>query len=285
MDGSEDGSGDQFAAALSRSWILTLRPTVWQTAVTVFEDTMDKNINTLSKKALVVASVLCVAGLAPSSAAGKVVYRSLPLLAVIDHEVLKADGGGLPRSQGIGAKVVERPEKAGTEVGKVLCGFGGPAGLQGTQLDWYQQGTLAVGAPDVDKTHPADYSQQRVREGIKYITIAKIASDPKSKAEAHANAVGLFTEAIQVEEGRGVCFAHAYMNRGIAYALQDKPRLGLRDLNKAVECDPESALIRYNLAAVHALGGARDLSLEALDAALQRGFTDCDALSVCPRRC
>lgn len=125
---------------------------------------------------------------------------------------------------------------------------------------------------------PGEDATQHVRQGLTYISLAKGARGAQEKRENYRNAEASFTAAIDAGNQQGACYANAYMNRGLVHALQDKPSLALRDLNKAVECDPEDATIRYNLGVVHSLSGDKDLSLEALDAALTRGFSDCDAL-------
>lgn len=129
---------------------------------------------------------------------------------------------------------------------------------------------------------PSPEAVQQVRQGLTYISLGKIAKQRREKGENYANAVGSFTKAIDTESKRESCYANAYMNRGLVYALQRKPHLALRDLLKAAECDPKNPTIAYNLAAVHSLSDDKDLAIEALDKALELGFSDCDALRADP---
>lgn len=81
---------------------------------------------------------------------------------------------------------------------------------------------------------PLPEAVQHVRQGLTYIFLAKGARGVQEKRENYRNAETRFTAAIDSEAKRPACYASAYMNRGLVYALQDKPSLALRDLNRAV---------------------------------------------------
>jgi tetratricopeptide (TPR) repeat protein len=180
------------------------------------------------------------------------------------------------RQKGVELKVIENPARVSAELGRTLCSIDVSSTEAPRFVVWYKP---AGPHPQPGrKNGPLPESVQHVRQGLTYISLAKGARGAQEKKENYRNAEDSFSAAIDSEEQRGGCYAKAYMNRGLVYALQDKPRLALRDLTKAVECDPEDAVIRYNLAAVHSLSGDNDLSIEALDAALVRGFSDCNAL-------
>lgn len=232
------------------------------------------------EKLLAIKTDAKLAGPAPSGDARKLARpgefiertgskRLIVTPGVDDQEMLDA-----LRQKGIDVKVVENPARVGAELSKKLCASYSEAAETSRFVVWYKPATAIIDQPPLDNTPPPE-AMQHVRQGLTYISLAKGARGAQEKRENYRNAEASFTAAIDTG---GSCYANAFMNRGLVYALQDKPSLAMRDLTKAVGCDPEDATIRYNMAAVHSLAGDKDLSLEALDAALERGFSDCNAL-------
>lgn len=91
-----------------------------------------------------------------------------------------------------------------------------------------------------------------------------------------ANAINEFTAAIQ----KYPVYASAYSNRAGAYMQQKKFNLAMDDLKKAVELDPKDPYIRYNMAACYSTQEVPELdrAIVSLDAALENGFNNYDAL-------
>lgn len=130
--------------------------------------------------------------------------------------------------------------------------------------------------PPETPTGPSFESQQMVNQGLVFLAIAK--QGGKSRPENMRNAVVKFDQAIASEGQRNYCYAVAYMNRGVAQMLIGKPNKAAEDLGTAIKCDPKNPTIHYNFAAFYSLQNQLDLAIEQLDAALESGFNDCDAL-------
>jgi tetratricopeptide (TPR) repeat protein len=222
---------------------------------------------------------------APSAASTSVLERHTELIERMRGERLIVTPGlddpqllNALKEKGVEVKVVGNPAKVSAELGRMLCMSDSASAGVPRFVVWYKPAAANIPSQSKGPNKPQPEAVQNVRQGLTYISLAKGARGAQEKRENYRNAEASFNAAIDSEAKRGGCYANAYMNRGLVYALQDKPSLALRDLTKAVECDPEDATIRYNLAAVHSLAGDKDLSIEALDAALERGFSDCNAL-------
>ncbi|MCI5160173.1 MAG: tetratricopeptide repeat protein, partial [Candidatus Electrothrix sp. AUS1_2] len=72
--------------------------------------------------------------------------------------------------------------------------------------------------------------------------------------------------------------AEAHTNLGVAYIQVGKNNKALKSLKKGVKLAPGDPFAQYNLAAIYSLMNQTDLSLEALDHALENGFNNADAL-------
>jgi tetratricopeptide (TPR) repeat protein len=116
--------------------------------------------------------------------------------------------------------------------------------------------------------------QSHIKQAFSYISNAKNAREPYIREESIDNAVKEFSLAIQKDPG----YAEAYSNRAAAYMLQRKFNKADEDLRKAKELSPNSPSVRYNYASLHSLRGNIDLALDEIDAALDKGFSDYDAL-------
>lgn len=131
-------------------------------------------------------------------------------------------------------------------------------------------------------TSPAVYkpsldSQQHLKQGILFVSMAKVNSSTRS--ENLNNAINEFTLAINAEEEQQhQCYANAYMNRGVAYWQDNKHNLAEQDLIKASECDSKDPFIFYNLASYYSAFDKADLAIAPLDKALELGFDNCSAL-------
>jgi tetratricopeptide (TPR) repeat protein len=88
------------------------------------------------------------------------------------------------------------------------------------------------------------------------------------------NAILEFTAAIQ----KHPTFAAAYGNRGAAYTAQKKFNLALDDIKKGIGLNPKDPFLYYNLTCVYSLQNQLDRAVVALDAALENGFQNYDAL-------
>ena len=83
-----------------------------------------------------------------------------------------------------------------------------------------------------------------------------------------------FLKAIELCE----TYAEAHANLGVTYMGQNALNKAERSLQRALELAPKDSYVHYNLAAVYSLNGKTDLSLQALDDALENGFSEIDAL-------
>jgi len=129
----------------------------------------------------------------------------------------------------------------------------------------------AVAAPAGE---PSLEAKTHLKQGFSYIVTAKNARDAVNRQENLENALNEFSLAIKKEPG----YAEAYSNRAVAYMQLRKFNKAQEDLNQAKTLAPDSAGIRYNLASLYSLKGDVDLALDEIDAALERGFADYDAL-------
>lgn len=125
-------------------------------------------------------------------------------------------------------------------------------------------------------TGPSLETQQHVKQGMMFVSLAK--QNPKNRSENIKNALIEFDHAVKQEEQEGRCYASGYMNRGIAYWQDKKLNLAEKDLLKASECEPNNAIIFYNLASYYSAINKSDLAIAPLDQALKLGFKDCDVL-------
>jgi len=130
-------------------------------------------------------------------------------------------------------------------------------------------------SPGAQKTdEPSLEVKSHLKQGMSYVSVAKNATNTSIFNENIDNAINEFSNAIKKDTN----YAEAYSNRAVAYMMQKKYNKALDDLKKAKELKPDSANIRYNLAACHSLMGNVDYGLDELDAALARGFNAYDAL-------
>ncbi|MDO9105801.1 MAG: tetratricopeptide repeat protein [Methylovulum sp.] len=127
-----------------------------------------------------------------------------------------------------------------------------------------------------DPNNPSLEAKQYLKHGMDIIALAKQSS--KFRSENIRNALNEFNKAAKQEESQGRCYGSAYMNRGLAYLLDNRPNLAEKDLIKASECDARNSAVFYNLAAYYSVVKKTDLAIEALDKALTLGFDNCDVL-------
>lgn len=129
-------------------------------------------------------------------------------------------------------------------------------------------------APPAGAGEPSLEAKTHLKQGFSYIVTAKNARDAVNRQENLENALNEFSLAIKKEPG----YAEAYSNRAVAYMQLRKFNKAQEDLNQARTLAPDNAGIRYNLASLYSLKGDVDLALDEIDAALERGFADYDAL-------
>ncbi len=72
--------------------------------------------------------------------------------------------------------------------------------------------------------------------------------------------------------------AKAYSNMGVCYMKTGKVNKALEALQTAVRIDNCDSFAQYNLAAVYSVMDKTDLGIDALDKALQCGFSNYDAI-------
>jgi len=121
-------------------------------------------------------------------------------------------------------------------------------------------------------------TKQHLNQGLNFMTQAK--ANMKNKEvfdESIKNAIMEFSLAIGTSSGE-TQRAKAYEYRGTAYMIQKKYNKALEDIKKAAQIQPDSSSVYYNLTCLYSLTNDTDLSLDALDKALENGFSDYDAL-------
>lgn len=121
-------------------------------------------------------------------------------------------------------------------------------------------------------------TKQHLNQGLNFMTQAK--ANMKNKEvfdESIKNAIMEFSLAIGTSSGE-TQRAKAYEYRGTAYMIQKKYNKALEDIKKAVQIQPDSPSVYYNLTCLYSLTKDIDLSLDALDKALENGFSNYDAL-------
>ena len=121
---------------------------------------------------------------------------------------------------------------------------------------------------------PSEEVKEHIKHGLAYVSNAKNARSKEIFEENLENAIKEFSLAIEKSPN----YAEAYSNRAVAYMLQKKFNKAEEDLLKAKQLNPDSPTIRYNLTCLYSLTGKLDLALDELDAALEKGFNDYDAL-------
>ena len=121
-------------------------------------------------------------------------------------------------------------------------------------------------------------TKQHLNQGLNFMTQAK--ANMKNKEvfdESIKNAIMEFSLAIETSSGESQR-AKAYEYRGTAYMIQKKYNKALEDIKKAARIQPDSPSVYYNLTCLYSLTNDVDLSLDALDKALENGFSDYDTL-------
>ena len=121
-------------------------------------------------------------------------------------------------------------------------------------------------------------TKQHLNQGLNFMTQAK--ANMKNKEvfdESIKNAIMEFSLAIGTSSGE-TQRAKAYEYRGTAYMIQKKYNKALEDIKKAAQIQPDSPSVYYNLTCLYSLTKDIDLSLDALDKALENGFSDYDTL-------
>lgn len=127
-----------------------------------------------------------------------------------------------------------------------------------------------------DPVAPSVEPQQHIKQGMTYVSLAKL--NPKTRTENIKNALIEFDIAVKQEEAKKHCPDNAYMNRGLAYWVDNKPNLAEIDLVKAKNCNGKDPNVYYNLAAYYAAVNKTDLALEPMSKAFELGFDDCEML-------
>lgn len=77
--------------------------------------------------------------------------------------------------------------------------------------------------------------------------------------------------------------AEALANRGVLSLEMGRPNIAIKDLELSAKIDPKSANTHYNLACAYSLAGKPDLGFDALQLALDSGFSDFDLLRSDPQ--
>ena len=77
--------------------------------------------------------------------------------------------------------------------------------------------------------------------------------------------------------------AEALANRGVLSLEMGRPNIAIQDLELSAKIDPKSANTHYNLACAYSLAGKPDLGFDALQLALDSGFSDFDLLRSDPQ--
>jgi Tfp pilus assembly protein PilF len=124
------------------------------------------------------------------------------------------------------------------------------------------------------ETGPSMEVKEHIKQGLAYVSTAKNARDKALFEENMKNANKEFSLAIEKDPN----YADAYSNRAVAYMQEKKFNKAMEDLKKAKELNPDSASIRYNFACLYSLKNDVDLSLDEIDAALEKGFNDYESL-------
>lgn len=127
-----------------------------------------------------------------------------------------------------------------------------------------------------DPVTPSVEPQQHIKQGMTYVSLAKL--NPKTRTENIKNALLEFDIAVKQEEAKKHCPDNAYMNRGLANWVDNKPNLAEIDLVKAKNCNGKDPNVYYNLAAYYAAVNKTDLALEPMNKAFELGFDDCEML-------
>jgi len=140
-----------------------------------------------------------------------------------------------------------------------------------TETQWKKDMGSGTGADDVS-------ARQHIEQGFVSIKISKAHKQNSAQFnEAMENAIQEFSAVVESDASADLK-AKALELRGTAYMIQKKYNKALDDLNQAVELQPESPTIHYNLASLYSIEKKIDLGLDAIDSALANGFNNYDAL-------
>jgi tetratricopeptide (TPR) repeat protein len=110
--------------------------------------------------------------------------------------------------------------------------------------------------------HSTDDAELHFKQGITYAARAD-----------YDNAILEFQKSINIRST-----AKAYSNMGVCYMKTGKVNKALEALQTAVRIDNCDSFAQYNLAAVYSVMDKTDLGIDALDKALQCGFSNYDAI-------
>ena len=140
-----------------------------------------------------------------------------------------------------------------------------------TEAKWKKDMGSGPAADDVS-------ARQHIEQGFVSIKISKTHKQNSAEFnEAMENAIQEFSAVVESTASADLK-AKAFELRGTAYMIQKKYNKAMDDLNHAVELQPESPTIHYNLASLYSIEKKIDLGLDAIDSALANGFDNYNAL-------
>jgi|TARA_B110000114_G_scaffold75563_1_gene79973 tetratricopeptide (TPR) repeat protein len=117
-------------------------------------------------------------------------------------------------------------------------------------------------------------AKMHFNQGFSYIGSLEAALTPKARKRLLNNAEQEFTQALIQNPN----YFDALLNRGVVYVSQGKLNKAEKDYRLALDINPSEPSLNYNLACLYSLTGRLDLSIDALDMALENGFNNVERL-------
>ena len=117
-------------------------------------------------------------------------------------------------------------------------------------------------------------AKMHFNQGFSYIGSLEAALTPKARKRLLNNAEQEFTQALIQNPN----YFDALLNRGVVYVSQGKINKAEKDYRLALDINPSEPSLNYNLACLYSLTGRLDLSIDALDMALENGFNNVERL-------
>lgn len=117
-------------------------------------------------------------------------------------------------------------------------------------------------------------ARAHVNQAFSYIGSSKAATTKDAKEKLLLNAEIELNQALENNPN----LVDAWLNRGVVFMALGKLNKAEEDLKKAISIDGKSSAAHYNLACLYSVMNKQDLAADALNAALQNGFSSIDSL-------
>ena len=166
-----------------------------------------------------------------------------------------------------GCDVVKVPEQLASKPVASIAAAPADAKSNDGQADAERQKQEAIAKAEAE-------ARAHVNQAFSYIGSSKAATTKDAKEKLLLNAEIELNQALENNPN----LVDAWLNRGVVFMALGKLNKAEEDLKKAISIDGKSSAAHYNLACLYSVMNKQDLAADALNAALQNGFSNIDSL-------